>query len=165
MNDAAVTEIVGRILTREGGVVSLPGEGWVTRWGQTPPWLEHYGLPLPMTKADAGANYLAWLRKSGLIAVCDQADALADLTVDYAVLHGVHRAVLALQAGLGVPADGVMGPVTLAALAQADRASLARKVLADRMRATGRLITDRPAQYAQFAAGWLNRLASLTEAL
>ena len=59
-------------------------------------------------------------------------------------------------------ADGVIGPKTRAALAQADQGVLYGKVLGQRLRHLGRLITNDPKQSA-FAAGWMNRIAEFVE--
>ena len=51
---------------------------------------------------------------------------------------------------------------TRAALAQADQGVLYGKVLGQRLRHLGRLITNDPKQSA-FAAGWMNRMAEFVE--
>lgn len=58
--------------------------------------------------------------------------------------------------------DGVIGPKTRAALAAADQGVLYGKVLGQRLRHLGRLITNDPKQSA-FAAGWMNRMAEFVE--
>lgn len=75
---------------------------------------------------------------------------------------GPKRAVQWLQAALGVTADGVIGPKTREALAAADQGVLYGKVLGQRLRHLGRLITNDPRQSA-FAAGWMNRMAEFVE--
>ena len=57
---------------------------------------------------------------------------------------------------------GVIGPKTRAALAAADQGVLYGKVLGQRLRHLGRLITNDPKQSA-FAAGWMNRMAEFVE--
>jgi len=88
--------------------------------------------------------------------------ALLHLLVDAAVHSGPKRAVQWLQTSLGVAADGVIGPKTRAALAAADQGVLYGKVLGQRLRHLGRLITNDPKQSA-FAAGWMNRMAEFVE--
>ena len=90
------------------------------------------------------------------------AAALLHLLVDAAVHSGPKRAVQWLQSALGVAADGVIGPKTRAALAAADQGVLYGKVLGQRLRHLGRLITNDPEQSA-FAAGWMNRMAEFVE--
>ena len=88
--------------------------------------------------------------------------ALLHLLVDAAVHSGPKRAVQWLQTALGVAADGVIGPKTRAALAAVDQGVLYGKVLGQRLRHLGRLITNDPKQSA-FAAGWMNRMAEFVE--
>ena len=88
--------------------------------------------------------------------------ALLHLLVDAGVHSGPKRAVQWLQSALGVMADGVIGAQTRAALAAADQGVLYGKVLGQRLRHLGRLITNDPKQSA-FAAGWMNRMAEFVE--
>jgi len=87
---------------------------------------------------------------------------LLHLLVDSGVHSGPKRAVQWLQVALGVTADGIIGPKTRAALAAADQSVLYSKVLGQRLRHLGRLITNDPKQSA-FAAGWMNRIAEFVE--
>ena len=104
-----------------------------------------------LTRAQAAAIYRAryWDRIGG-----DSLPApLALLLFDCAVNQGVGAAARILQASLGVTTDGVIGPVTLAAVARADQASLlvdvtARRAL--RYAETGALVV--------FGLGWMRRL-------
>lgn len=163
--DDVCDAIVARILDREGGVAQLPGEGFVTRYGQTPDWLKFYGLPAPLSRDDAAANYRRWLTITRLEVLCTADDILADSVIDWAVNAGVGVAVRALQSAIGARPDGVIGPQTVEMLEHADRGRAARQVVADRVRHYGRLVTENPGRYAIFARGWLNRAASLIEGL
>ena len=88
---------------------------------------------------------------------------LLGLLVDCAVNHGVRRATQWLQAATGeLVVDGVGGPKTRLAVQQADPPRLYQKVLAERARFYGRLISDNPLQ-ARFAAGWMRRLAEFID--
>ena len=89
-------------------------------------------------------------------------DEVRAVVLDAAVNHGPARAIKMLQRALGLPDDGVIGNVTLAALPHLDGRKLAVRVLAARARVYGRIITNDPKQ-ATFAAGWMNRLAELLE--
>ena len=88
---------------------------------------------------------------------------LRALAVDSAVLHGVNRTVTWLQCAAGCTADGVLGPASLQAIARGDAARLHAGVLALRVAFIGRLITHDPTQ-AEFAAGWLARVAEFLTA-
>jgi lysozyme family protein len=83
---------------------------------------------------------------------------LALIVFDAAVNSGVSRAARWLQTALGVHADGVIGPATLAAIeAQAGRgADLCAEVMARRMVFDASLPT-----FPTFGLGWCRRLARL----
>ena len=158
--------IVTLVLMREGGVKDVGDGKGTTRWGQTPKWLNDFGFKSPTSADEARANYLTWIHRTGLIGLCQYGDDLADLTIDYAVHHGHHVAIKALQRALkGIPVDGIWGPETELAVIDVDRDALARRVLAQRVRDQGRLVTDAPEKHARYAAGWANRLADQIEAL
>jgi lysozyme family protein len=156
--------VLARVMAFEGGVVHLPTEAWVTRWGQTPAWLNEFDLPIPCTPDDAMVNYEHWLQRTQLDTVCDRDAALGLIVVDYAIHSGVKTAVKALQRALGVSADGVIGGETRKALASASAPVTARRVYAARLRLLGRLLADDPSR-RMYAAGWLNRMADLAESL
>ena len=151
--------IVDRVLDREGGVIDLGDGKGVTRYGQTPAWLAQFGLPVPQSRAQAATNYHVWLALTGLVLVVSVADDLADIVVDIAVMSGAPKGIKALQAVLDVGVDGVLGVVTLARLAGADRRRLARAVIGWDMEYQGALITTNPAKAARWAHGWAHRLA------
>jgi len=163
--DAVANTVITDVLLREGDIKDVGDGKGLTRFGQTPDWLTQFGLPVPNSVAEAAANYRRWLDLTNLIALCDVFDSLADVVIDWGVHSGHIPAVRALQRALGVRADGVLGPVTESALALVDRPRMARRMLADSDRYKGRLITDDPAQYARFAAGWASRRAEQIERL
>lgn len=163
--ESAVTEIVDRVIQREGWIADVGDGKGVTSFGQTPAWLQQFGFQAPKTKDDAAANYRTWLVRTRLIGLCDQADSLADGVVDFAVHSGHQVAIRGLQRALGVPVDGVLGPETQDAIDRCDRTVMGRRVLADRLRFLGRLITQSPQQNARWASGWCNRVADQIEAL
>ena len=80
--DQVAATIIDKILQREGGVADVGDGKGVTRFGQTPEWLETFGLEPPQTRADAAVNYHSWLDRTGLIGLCDAPDALADAVID-----------------------------------------------------------------------------------
>jgi lysozyme family protein len=97
-----------------------------------------------------------WLRAS-----CDKLPwPLSYATFDAAVNSGPKRAAEWLQQGLGVPADGVIGPKTIAAAHAAVKAGNARKVR-DVVKARADFVTDlvqRSPSQAVFIKGWTRRL-------
>lgn len=84
---------------------------------------------------------------------------LIPLVVDSAVNHGQKRAAQWLQKAVGVEQDGVIGPLTLAALnAQPSVMAVYLDIVASRVRFYGVLVTRDHSQ-AVFASGWNNRAA------
>ena len=156
--------LIDRILVREGGVADVGDGQGITRWGQTPAWLQTFGLPVPHTAADAAANYTRWLTLTGLWHLITPDDSLADVVVDWAVHSGHKNVIRALQRALGVTPDAWIGPQTRVALTAAPRRPLAGAVLADRMEFVGKLITRRPSD-SRYAYGWLRRLAAQVRTL
>lgn len=163
--DQAATVILNRVLDDEGGIGQVAGEAWVTRFGQTPQWLQDFGFTAPETRDEAMANYKTWLVRTRLIGLCDEPDSLAWGVIDWAVNSGHRPAIVALQRALGVPADGVLGPETQQALEQSDRLHAAARVVAARARHYGKIVTGDAARYGRYAHGWMNRLAGHIEAL
>lgn len=78
---------------------------------------------------------------------------------DAAVNSGVRQSVRWLQRALGVRDDGVLGPVTIAAVRAADAHALLRRVLATRLRFMTDLST-----WPTFGRGWARRIADLLRA-
>jgi len=79
-------------------------------------------------------------------------------TFDYATNSGPGRAVKALQGVLGVPVDGIVGPVTLAAAKAADPIVTIDKLCAERMAFLKRL-DDWPV----FKNGWTTRVGDVRD--
>ena len=159
MTIPASMALIEKLLEREGGIADVGDGVGLTRFGQTPSWLATFNFPAPVNAEEATTNYLAWLHLTGLDAVIgDTPDALADFVVDFAVHSGHQTAIRALQRALGVPVDGMMGPVTIAALMGAHRVRLAFAVLAEELRYQGKVIRNNP-QRATYAFGWANRNA------
>lgn len=163
--DEAAGDVLLSVMAWEGGVATVPGESFETRFGQTPAWLETFGLKPPRTAQDAVANYRTWLVRTGLIGVCDMPDAFAVSVVDWAVHAGHVEAIRALQTRLGIKVDGIYGPETQMAVDRADRVVMARRMVAARLRSLGRLIATTPQRYGVYASGWANRIADQIERL
>lgn len=100
--------------------------------------------------------------------------ALRELVVDAGVLHGQPTAALWLQRAVNAAAgralvavDGKAGPQTMAAVARLPAAILGLLMVAERVRGTGRIVSDdarcrgRTEDQALNAAGWANRTADL----
>jgi lysozyme family protein len=87
---------------------------------------------------------------------------LAELLIDCGVNHGVRHAAKWVQWAAEVKQDGVLGPVSLAAINAAAPLELVLWVNAFRIRLYGRLVSRDHSQ-AVFAAGWNNRAAEFLE--
>jgi lysozyme family protein len=77
---------------------------------------------------------------------------------DAAVNSGTRQSAIWLQRALGVTADGVIGPVTLASAAKMDGRALCAKILAQRLRFMSGLFN-----WPAFGRGWARRIADLME--
>jgi len=92
---------------------------------------------------------------------CDQLPArLAVLHFDGCVNHGVARANKFLQTALGVPADGVVGPVTIAKAKAANEMNILNSVCSQR-EAFYRSIVKNNATQARYLTGWLRRITEV----
>ena len=168
MNDE---QMLDEILKREGGFVNDPADaGGPTNFGITVHTLADW-RGRPATTRDVaelqehearqilryryleqpGISHIGWEKVRAAV-------------MDAAVNHGAAQAIRLLQRVVGVKEDGIMGPITLDALAGlTERAALA-KLAAERVRLLGRILASKPEQ-AKFASGWLNRAAEFIEAL
>lgn len=158
------------VLKAEGGFVNHAADrGGPTNFGITQATLAAWrGKPVTvddvrsMTEAEARAIYQRrYVQDPGFDRIEDAP--LRHLLIDGGVHSGPATAARWLQQALGVTADGKIGPVTMAAANRASPDELYRRVLANRLRHVGRLITRDPKQ-AVFAEGWANRLAKFLEA-
>lgn len=166
-----VPQIIDELLVREGGYSDRKADrGGPTKYGITQQTLSDWrGQPCSkedvknLTVGEARAIlYKKYIEEPGYLIITDSL--LLDLVVDCAVNHGPRRATRLLQRALGVAEDGNIGPKTLKALESLSPHAAYVRILAERVRVYGRIITDRPSQAAN-AAGWLNRAASFIESL
>lgn len=98
---------------------------------------------------------------------------LQELLIDAGINHHPRHPSKWLQAALGIKQDGIIGPVTLAAVACRNPRGLYWRVLARRIRLYGRLVSRDPQLQqakragfnlqAEFAAGWNNRAAEFID--
>jgi lysozyme family protein len=86
---------------------------------------------------------------------CDDLPAGVDYAAfDFAVNAGPRQCKKILQRALGVHDDGVIGPMTLAAIKQADGAQLLHRFSEEKEKFYRSLTKD----FATFGKGWLNRV-------
>jgi len=157
-----IDTILDEIIRREGGYVNHPADrGGATNFGITAQTLGAWrklgraataAEVQALTETEARAIYRQqYITGPGFEAITHPG--LLHLLVDAGVNSGPKRAVQWLQSALGVTADGVIGPKTRAALVTADQGVLYGKVLGQRLRHLGRLITNDPRQSASPLAG------------
>lgn len=161
-----IHDVITKILEDEGGIADVHDGKGVTRFGQTPQWLDDNGLVPPSSAADAAANYEAWMQRVGLTAICERDGFVGWIVTDMAVHSGLTQAVKTLQRALGVTDDGAMGPQTRQRFeAVAGQPMLARKLVAERVKFVGSLLASTSVDRRKWARGWMNRLARQIEAI
>jgi lysozyme family protein len=144
--------LIDRVLSHEGGYVNDPRDpGGETKFGiakRSYPLLDIKNL----TRSQAVEIYRRdfWQRVNG--------DSLppfvAFQVLDAAVNHGIGNAVRWLQRAVGVADDGVIGPITMAAVKRMDAADLVLQFNAERLEFYTKLST-----WDAFGRGWARRLA------
>lgn len=148
-----------KVLEYEGGYVNHPSDpGGATNKGITQntynAWLKKQGMgarsvrDIPMDHVEAIYRNEYWNKVKG-----DQLPAGCDLaTFDFAVNSGVSRAVKYLQRVCGVTQDGLIGPMTLAAI----KPSTAGELCDARLAFLKSLST-----WPTFGRGWSARVSSV----
>lgn len=143
---------IDRLLAHEGGYTAGKGDpGGETNWGiskRSYPNVNIRGLTRPQAIAIYRRDF--WDRS--------KADKLAPAVgfqlLDAAVNSGIGQATRWLQKAVGVADDGVIGPITLAAIAKADHNDLVMRFLAERLDFMTRL-----GGWERFGRGWARRIA------
>ncbi len=144
-------DCIAHVLAAEGGLVNDPKDpGGVTKFGisqRSYPALDIRALTLDDAKAIYQRDYWTPIQGEALPAGLDL------LVLDHAVNAGPARAVRLLQHLVGVPEDGLMGPVTLAGIASADPQDLIARFSELRLD----FYRDLPT-WRHFGAGWSRRV-------
>lgn len=161
--------IINEILHREGDrYTEHPNDrGGPTKYGITLRALEIWrGRKLApasvrnLTEDEARYIYeKTYIKSPGFDKIEDEQ--LRGLVVDSGVQHGTSRAIVWLQKAAGVNTDGIIGPITIRAVNN-NPGTIYNRLLAERIRFYGRIISDDPLQ-AKFAAGWANRVSEFVE--
>lgn len=174
-------EIIGKVIADEGGdkFTDNPADpGGATKFGITARGLADYWkrTPNPSEIRDLtypqAAEFYQWLMESSGIGKITN-DMARWFVFDAAVHTGKTQAVKLLQRALGVKDDGVLGPVTLAAVPYLDGTKLCRLFAIQQMLFYGRLAAgnltdadkDGVPDQLEFLPGYLNRLARKMEAV
>ncbi len=144
-------DCIAHVLAAEGGLVNDPQDpGGLTKFGisqRSYPALDIRALSLDDAKAIYQRDYWAPIQGEALPAGLDL------LLLDHAVNAGPARAIRLLQHLVGVPEDGLMGPVTLAGVALADPQDLIATYSELRLD----FYRDLPT-WRHFGAGWSRRV-------
>lgn len=153
------------VFFNEGGFSNHKDDkGGPTKYGITlstlAQWRKNSALVLSdvvdLSRAEAGEIYLQlyWLPLG-----CHKLKSIAVATAlfDAGVLFGVHGASSALQAAVGVRADGIVGPVTLFEVNQREPAVVVASFQLELFERVAGIIKKRP-QNAVFEHGWCNRI-------
>ncbi len=154
-------EAFTRLLGHEGSYSNNPADpGGETMWGVTLKVARANGYTGPMRDLPQSvAKSIYW--KSYWDAV--KADQMPDIArfdlFDAAVNSGPKQAIKWLQAAVGVPEDGAIGPMTMAAVAKATPLAVARF---NGIRLA--FMADLPT-WASFGKGWARRIAGNLKAL
>jgi lysozyme family protein len=151
-----IDDVIGKILDHEGGIADVGDGKGITRFGQTPQWLKTHCLPKPYSPEEAGINYAVVFERFRIADVIRKDWFTGYVLADMAVHFGEGAAIRCLQEALGVSADGVIGPKTLAAL-PSDSTHFRIKFLAAKGRRLGRLLESEKIDRREFAAGWTDR--------
>ncbi len=142
---------IAHVLAAEGGLVNHPQDpGGVTKFGisqRSYPDLDIHALTRDAAQAIYQRDYWAPIQGDDLPAGLDL------VMLDHAVNAGPARAIRVLQNLVGVPEDGLLGPVTLAGIARAHPADLIT-AFSDRRLDYYR---DLPS-WRYFGAGWTRRV-------
>lgn len=141
-----------RVIGHEGGYVNDPRDpGGETRYGisrRAYPGEDIAGMTLGRAREIYRRDY--W----GPAGCEDLPDGLRLEVFDTAVNMGVGTSIKLLQRALGVPDDGVIGPVTRLRLQVADQARILRRLQGARLDAY-----TRAKAWPTFGAGWVRRVA------
>jgi len=154
------------VIKSEGGYVNDPHDkGGETNLGVTKKaWAAYLGREIEdgemraLTKEAVQPFYkeMYWDRVRG----DDLPNGVDYAVFDFAVNAGPGRAAKFLQEAVGVSADGVIGPGTLAAVKQADPEELL-KAFSHAKSAFYHRLADKDASQQRFLKGWLNRVAEV----
>ena len=158
-------EALRRLLAHEGGYTNHPSDpGGPTNFGITIYDYRKYVKP-NATAADVramtvGEAKLIYRKRYWDAQRCDELPAGVDYAVfDYGVNSGIGRSKKVLQRVVGVTADGVLGPLTMQAVAARDPAKIVTAICDERLAFLKRLKT-----WPVFGRGWARRVAEVRSA-
>ena len=141
-----------KLISHEGGYVNDPRDpGGETKFGiskRAYPQVDIKNLTLDAAKDIYKRDY--WDR-----AQCDKLPPqLAYLLFDAAVNSGIGQSIRFLQRAVNLADDGVIGPMTLAAVGRSDAEAISARFLGQRLEFMTKLTT-----WDTFGKGWARRIA------
>lgn len=145
-------KFINRILDHEGGYVNHPNDpGGETKWGISKRSYPHVNIK-ELTRADAIEIYRKdfWNRVHGQ----ELPREVAFSVLDGAVNSGMGNSVRWLQRAAGVGDDGIIGPLSLAAIRSANPLDLVLLYNAERLEFMTKLSV-----WPTFSKGWARRIA------
>lgn len=164
MSNADFADLINPLLKREGGYVNHPSDrGGATNHGITQrtytAWLIDRGLGYmdvrAMSIVEAVEIYRERYWRPSMCEILPSE--IRGIHFDAAINHGVRRAAMLLQESVGVKQDGVIGRVTLAAVAAIGGDLIRARYLAARYRFYGQIIR-RDRSQLEFIVGWMARM-------
>ena len=153
---------VTKTIRREGGdqITEDPDDpGGLTRWGvskRAHPEVDPRNLSLDGAKAIYRKDYWDLLQGDSLAS-----QPVAEMLFDTAVNMGASQAVKLAQVVLSLPADGDLGPATLAALNAADPAEFAAAFIVAKVARYLALVKKNP-KLEKYFYGWVRRTLEVT---
>jgi lysozyme family protein len=155
MSDPKIS--IAKTLIHEGGWVDNPADpGGVTNMGITQSDMPGQDMRA-LTVDQATTYYLENYVKPLYSQIQDQS--ILDKLIDMGILFGIKTAVAILQTTLQIVADGHFGPLTLAAVNEADEVSLLDTYKTNLVTHAFNIATAHPAERI-FLKGWSNRINS-----
>ena len=163
----AERDLIAEVLAREGGFVNHPDDrGGPTNFGITQAtlawWRKHpvtaeevHGLSREEAIQILQAQYV----DNPGFGRLNIPTFLRHQLIDYGVNSGPALAIKKVQSILNVEPDGVIGPITTAALEVADHRVINNQLVVARLLMIGRILSRDKSQ-AAFAYGWINRACS-----
>lgn len=152
---------LGQVLLHEGGYSDHPDDrGGKTNYGITEAVAREVGYRGDMSVFPLDIAKRIYKERYWDAMCCDDMPAAARHALfDSAVNSGVGQTTKWLQRAVGVAADGVIGPKTLAAANACNGDALRADILAQRLR----MLTSLPS-WPTFGRGWTQRVCDLLEA-
>lgn len=153
-----MSDLIDDIIHREGGSTATNlknDKGGRTQYGISEKANPAAWADDKVTYTEARDIYAAkYIRGPGFDKISDPR--VQAQMVDFGVNSGPPLAITKVQEILHLPADGILGPKTLAAINAADPVTLNNKIALSRIKMIGRLVSKNPKQ-VEFLNGWLNR--------